>query len=319
MTQIKCPCRVDISGGTLDLWPLYSLIDKSCYTINFAIDIYTSTTCTKTNKSILLDVQDLDLTLEFNTLEELLNSKDDRIKIFIKLLEYFRPNGFFKLSTKSYSPLGGGLGASSSLIISAIECMEQTTDVRLDVLDKVTLACNIESFVLGGPAGTQDYFAPILKSGVVAINYSMGGIEYETFDIPQELKDNFMLVYTGKPHNSGINNWSVFSDAVNGDKKILRGLEEIADISKSVYKLIKNKNLDGLSDLLKNEFKVRSELFKSFTSDAIVDIENIVCEFKDSAVRICGAGGGGCVMIYSRHNEEIKKLLKYKVLNAQPI
>ena len=319
MIKARCPCRVDISGGTLDLWPLYSLIDKDCYTINFAIDIYTSTTFTKADESITLDIKDLGLSLEFNSLKELLSSKDKKIKMFVKLLEYFKPSGFFKLSTKSDSPLGGGLGASSSLIISAIECMEQVTDMRLDVLDKVTLACNIESFVLGGPAGTQDYFAPILKSGIVAINYSMGGIEYETFDTPQELKDNFMLVYTGKPHNSGINNWSVFSDAVNGDKKILKGLEEIADISNGVYKLIKNKNLDGFSDLLKVEFKARSELSKSFTSDAIVDIANIVYEFKGSAVKICGAGGGGCVMIYSRHNEEIKKLLKYKVLNARPI
>ena len=318
-TQVRCPCRVDISGGTLDLWPIYALLNKQCYTITTAIDIFTTTTYTKSDNLITLSIKDLDTELKFQTFRELLQCQDDRLKPFIKLFEYFKPKDFFTLTTSSGSPIGGGLGASSSLLISVIECMETVTGKKLDVLQKVTLASNIESYMLGKPAGTQDYFAPILKSGITAINYSMSGITYETFDLTDELKNNFMLVYTGKPHNSGINNWDVFTKTIDRDKNTLKTLEELADISSEVYECFKTKNLSSLCELLKLEFDARVRLSKTFTSEAIFEISNIVSGFKDSAVKICGAGGGGCVMIYSKHNKEIKRLLNFEVLKAMPI
>lgn len=318
-SQVSCPLRVDISGGTLDLWPLYCLINKKCYTITTAIDIYTTATYTKSDDVITLDIRDLNIEAKFKTLYDLLQRQDDKLRLFVKLFEHFQPKDLFTFTTKSDSPIGGGLGGSSSLLISAIECMENLTDTKLNVLQKVTLASNIESYVLGKPAGTQDYFAPILKSGITAINYSTSGIAYETFELSNEFKNNFMLVYTGQPHNSGINNWDVFSKAINGDKDTLKTLEDLADISAEVYKGVKTKNLSNLCELLKLEFNARVKLSKAFTSEAIFEIANVVNEFKDSAVKICGAGGGGCVMIYSKHKEQIKKLLNFKVLDARPI
>ena len=36
----QAPCRVDLAGGTLDIWPLY-LFHESAVTVNFAVDRYT--------------------------------------------------------------------------------------------------------------------------------------------------------------------------------------------------------------------------------------------------------------------------------------
>ena len=38
---IKSPTRVDLAGGTLDLWPLYNFVGGAV-TINIAIDIMTT-------------------------------------------------------------------------------------------------------------------------------------------------------------------------------------------------------------------------------------------------------------------------------------
>lgn len=43
MIEIKSPTRVDLSGGTLDLWPLYNFVGNA-KTINLAIDIWTTAT-----------------------------------------------------------------------------------------------------------------------------------------------------------------------------------------------------------------------------------------------------------------------------------
>src|SRR5262245_26981769 len=37
----QSPCRVDLAGGTLDIWPLY-LFHSGAVTVNFAVDRYTS-------------------------------------------------------------------------------------------------------------------------------------------------------------------------------------------------------------------------------------------------------------------------------------
>ena len=37
---MQSPTRIDLSGGTLDCWPLYLLVKKA-QTVNLAIDIYT--------------------------------------------------------------------------------------------------------------------------------------------------------------------------------------------------------------------------------------------------------------------------------------
>jgi D-glycero-alpha-D-manno-heptose-7-phosphate kinase len=39
--QAQSPCRVDLAGGTLDIWPLY-LFHENAVTVNFAVDRYTS-------------------------------------------------------------------------------------------------------------------------------------------------------------------------------------------------------------------------------------------------------------------------------------
>ena len=44
----KAPCRVDLAGGTLDIWPLY-LFHANAVTVNFAVDRYTS--CVKISTS----------------------------------------------------------------------------------------------------------------------------------------------------------------------------------------------------------------------------------------------------------------------------
>ena len=39
----RAPCRVDLAGGTLDIWPLY-LFHPGAVTVNIAVDRYR--TCT---------------------------------------------------------------------------------------------------------------------------------------------------------------------------------------------------------------------------------------------------------------------------------
>jgi len=50
----QAPCRVDLAGGTLDIWPLY-LYHANAVTVNFAVDRYTRCVLeTRSDRRILL-------------------------------------------------------------------------------------------------------------------------------------------------------------------------------------------------------------------------------------------------------------------------
>ena len=69
------PCRVDLAGGTLDIWPLY-LFHPGAVTVNFAIDRYTRCSIETLGASdIRLRSNDLKRTENFASLAEL-----DRIR-----------------------------------------------------------------------------------------------------------------------------------------------------------------------------------------------------------------------------------------------
>src|ERR1700722_8805700 len=85
----KAPCRVDLAGATLDIWPLY-LFHESPVTVNFAVNRYT--TCEITTRSdlkIVLRSKDLKVEETFESLAHLLSAKRYRLPVLALLIRYF--------------------------------------------------------------------------------------------------------------------------------------------------------------------------------------------------------------------------------------
>ena len=67
----QSPCRVDLAGGTLDIWPLYLFHDHAV-TLNFAVDRYTSCEIVTRNDSrIVLRSADQNGEESYDSCEEL--------------------------------------------------------------------------------------------------------------------------------------------------------------------------------------------------------------------------------------------------------
>ena len=127
MIKVKSPTRVDLAGGTLDLWPLYNFL-KGATTINLAIDIYTEVELDFTaSKTIKIESADLNKTWTMDSWDQFFSSFDSSIQLYQTVIQFFwnqDPTKFksgITLKTRSESPIGGGLGGSSSLIISLLK------------------------------------------------------------------------------------------------------------------------------------------------------------------------------------------------------
>ncbi|HVK62379.1 MAG TPA: hypothetical protein VM432_12550, partial [Bdellovibrionales bacterium] len=320
--QIKSPTRVDLAGGTLDCWPLYLFLDTPV-TINVAIDIFTYADLRERNDGkVELHSADLNARKTYTNLSECLADSDPAFDLVRACVAFFNPEKGFTLSTRSESPIGGGLGGSSSLCISLLKAFSAWTGKTFEHSEMVRVASHIEARVLLKPTGTQDYFPPIF-GGMNVISYGVRGPEVEVRPIDTELfRDRFLLVYTGRSHHSGINNWQVIKNWLDGDEPTRAALRKLSKVSHDMNKALLERREHDLPALFEREFEARCELSEGFSSPEIRRLSELA-RANGGIAKICGAGGGGCVLIWcpDRQLAKIKTVLekeKFQVLATQP-
>src|SRR6266851_869656 len=87
----EAPCRVDLAGGTLDIWPLY-LYHPGAVTLNFAINRWTRCVLeTQETPEIRLRSGDLEAEETFASFDELHACKQPRLPLVTYVLRFFEP------------------------------------------------------------------------------------------------------------------------------------------------------------------------------------------------------------------------------------
>lgn len=297
--KITSPTRVDLAGGTLDLWPLYNFV-SGAVTVNVAIDVYSQVEIQPTtDKSIQIISEDVHFNKSFGGAQELLNSSFPELKIYKPFFRDFQfPFGLI-VKTKSQSPVGGGLGGSSSLIISMIKAFSKLSGRKfLSNHEIVRYAHNIEAEILNTPTGTQDYY-PAVSGGLNIIRYNAFGIEQSVIPLSDTpLESHFLLVYTGRSHHSGLNNFEVLKNAKAQHAVTMDSLWQLKKVAEATEQACLKKDWAKLPALFRDEYKYRVQLCDAFSSPEIEKLHQITLQNGAEAVKICGAGGGGCVLVW---------------------
>lgn len=307
---IRSPIRVDLAGGTVDCWPLCQIIPGAS-TINYGLELFSYVELETQAQGITLHSADLNWEKSFSSREDLLSTQDPQLLLFQVVIEQFPEVPSFRLSTRSESPVGAGLGGSSSLVISLIKAFRKVSGRELSDLKMVELACNLETRLLGKPAGTQDYF-PAVYGGVNLIEYVPQGPKWSHIKANTDfLGELGVLVYTGRAHHSGLNNWEVIQKALNGDSKVLGALQEVSRIAGEMKNALQTGQKDKVFHLFKEELVARLRLAPAFSSPEIEKLAQLAEEYK-AALKICGAGGGGCVLVLA-HTIDEKNKIKHKI------
>src|SRR5580700_7770567 len=106
------PCRVDLAGSTLDIWPLY-LFHENAVTVNFAVDRYTRASIEPhAGKGITFRSTDLNRDAAYKSLEHLLTAKTHALSLAVEIARFFQPEEGFHLETGSEAPAGAGISGS---------------------------------------------------------------------------------------------------------------------------------------------------------------------------------------------------------------
>jgi D-glycero-alpha-D-manno-heptose-7-phosphate kinase len=291
----EAPCRVDLAGGTLDIWPLY-LYHPGAVTLNFAVDRWTRCVVqTHNSPEIRLRSGDLEAEETFANIDELCAAEQPRLPLVTYLLRFFRPRMGLLVHTDSEAPAGAGISGSSALIIAVASALNRLTASRYNLEKLREISQNVEAQIIRVPTGAQDYY-PAMYGGVSAIELGAGGIR--RVEIPVQVDDfneRIVLAYTGVPRNSGINNWEVTKAYLDGNREVQQNFAEITAIACAMRVALEKANWKEVGRLLREEWRHR---WKNATGISTPEIDELVTVTRRAGAlgaKVCGAGGGGCV------------------------
>ncbi len=290
------PCRADLAGGTLDIWPLY-LFHPGAVSVNIALSIATACKITPhAGREIVLKSQDTTRQQRFASLDALLAAKSYSHPLAAFLVRYFKPEGGFLLETHSESPSGAGISGSSALMIATTAALARLVGRDIEIEQIRVIAQNVEAQLIRVPTGCQDYY-PAMYGGVSAIHLEIDGVWREPIAVPaDEVNQRFVLFYTGAPRQSGINNWEVFKHHIDGDKRVFRNFADISRIAQAMHRALTGEQWDDVEKLIAEEWKLRKTNAPGISTPLIDKLVAAVQNSGGRAAKVCGAGGGGCVI-----------------------
>ena len=289
----SAPTRVDLAGGTLDIWPLY-LLHENVRTLNAAVTIRAECRLAPHPGGRLRVVaEDTGARVEAAHWSEL----DDgpALRLVSRVLRFFRAEGL-AVSTRSAAPVGAGLAGSSALNVALCAALARWSGRSLAGEALIGLARDVEAQVLGVPTGEQDY-RPAVYGGAAALKLGPGGVTRAPLRVDvEDLAGRIVLAYTGQSRDSGINNWEVTKRRIDGDPALVSLFDEIRDVALGMRQALEAARWDDAARHLAREWDLRKRLAPGVTTARLDELIRRGREAGADAAKVCGAGGGGCLL-----------------------
>lgn len=299
------PTRVDLAGGTLDLWPIHNLLTRRA-TVNVAISLNATVTVepSKDGKFHLIS-EDQNIT-DSGDYSYIVHSR--KLGLLGMLLGAVWESSLepVMIKTSAKSPAGAGLGGSSCLAVTTLKALwtakEKITGKKLDICEDrlVRTAQDVESVIIHAPTGIQDYWGAV-RGGINLIHYSFGNTHIET--LPGSVWENqgFKLIccYSGKSRASAINNWEIFKRIYDGDKILLSHMTEIGELADKCAVAIEKRDFQSAIEASQHEWNMRCQLWPAVETTETKAIDAAAKKAGAMFTRVCGAGGGGVMAVFS--------------------
>ncbi len=293
--ETSAPTRIDLAGGTIDIWPLY-LFHPGAQTLNAAISIRAHATIEpREDGRVVITSEDTAATVSADSWQEL--AQPQGLRLLCLLAHAFEARGL-TLTTRSESPAGAGIAGSSALTVAVCAALAEWNRRHLEPEALLQIAMNVEAQAIAVPTGLQDY-RPALYGGLAALELDVEGIHRVPLDVDLDaLHQRLVLCYTGEPRNSGTNNWEIMKKHIDGDQEVFDCFERIRDTAADMRTALAGGHWDAVGAALRREWTNRKRLAPGVTTPAIEQLIARAEAAGATAAKVCGAGGGGCLVCY---------------------
>ena len=316
--RASAPTRIDLAGGTIDLWPIHQLLDEKA-TVNCAVTLPAQVDV-QPSQDGRFTLHSVDQCIKvIGTFDECtVTEKLPLLGLFLKAW-WSRELPALQIRTEAKSPAGAGLGGSSCLAVAlggallraqalvSGRAVEDNAlgDADLDEYRLVQTASDLEAKLIHAPTGIQDYWGAV-RGGLNIIEFPAGGVTIETHDpadsslaaqVTRKLEEELILCFSGKSRQSAINNWEIFKRVFDGDKTLLKKLSEIGALARQCADAVRAGDYQAMVHASVNEWAIRCQLWPNIHTPETRDQGDAALAAGARLARVCGAGGGGVMAV----------------------
>jgi D-glycero-alpha-D-manno-heptose-7-phosphate kinase len=299
------PSRIDLAGGTLDIYPLYQFEDDGI-TVNIGTDVSSRARVTpREDREVHLRSVDTGETLSAAGVEEL--PFGGPLDLVARLVRFYAPRTGVDVETENRAPKGSGLGASSSLLIAVSGALNALNETDYDHETLIRYGADIEAQSIRIPTGKQDYYAACY-GGVNAIHWGIRGNMVRRLLVSEEtvatLERRLILSFTGLSHFSGATNWDMLRNYIENTGRTRACMREINETAREMAAVLQSADFDGFARVLDREWRHRRSLAEGVSTPAIDALMEAAAREGALASKLCGAGGGGCMVTFAAEGAE---------------
>jgi D-glycero-alpha-D-manno-heptose-7-phosphate kinase len=202
---------------------------------------------------------------------------------------------------RSDAPAGSGLGGSSALVTAVVAALAMLAGRETSAAEVAELAYRIERDDLGISGGWQDQFAAAY-GGFNLLEFSRAGASVHPIRLDagsqEELERHLMLCYTGAVRrNVGLIDRQITMHREGREDTIL-GMKRLQEMAFAMRRAIEDGRIESIGPLLTEAFQAKKQM-NPFIADG-TPIERMLDAARSAGAtggKICGAGGGGYLLI----------------------
>lgn len=334
---VQAPTRIDMAGGTLDIWPLAAILQEKfdlwnapIETVNLAIELRAEAKVSlRAAQNFSWEFEDKSLGRSTTGTTLLQNDAADFVlhRAVTRLYKnelLSKGYGHVSIETNAKAPRGSGLGGSSSLVIALLAAFNKLLGKQVDGTELCRTAQTLEAGILGNLAGNQDHFAAFF-GGLQSVHHTaFGSTTSQVSSDLDTLAKHLVLAHSGQQHFSAFNNWLVLEKVLTSDTGVLERCAAIAKIVPDMKKELQNKNWKAVSRLLSAEWDIRRTLAPGIVTPMLESLYATALKAGAAGGKVCGAGGGGVLVMMvdnPSHKTAVEAALRAaggEVLDCQP-
>jgi D-glycero-alpha-D-manno-heptose-7-phosphate kinase len=317
MYVVKTPVRIAFGGGGTDVEPYSS--DYGGYVINTTINVYFRCVLTKREDNLInIYSNDKFLPYKFDTIE-ILNINRQISNLFEAILYLMKPKSGMDIYVHGEPLKKAGLGASASLCTCLISGILKIEEKAIDIGDISEKAYYVEQNIIKNVGGRQDQYASVY-GGFNSLEFlGDSNVNVEKLNISksfkQKIEENIVLFYTGEPHISGNIVKEQVKSYMEHRETSTKLLDKLKDIAFQMQDSILSEDFERFGELLSEDLKFKTEFNPLLTTNYMKELNRLILNNGGIGGRVCGAGGGGCMIWLVKPNS--KKKISELLLNQQ--
>jgi D-glycero-alpha-D-manno-heptose-7-phosphate kinase len=222
-------------------------------------------------------------------------------------LRHFHIENGIEIVSVADIPAGTGLGSSSCYLVGLLNAMHSLTQTPASPERLAEEACHIELDRLHKPIGKQDQYMAAF-GGLTTLQIDKDGRVKATrlflsVELLEALESNMLLFYTGAARDATEILQQQDSDTKKKSNCVVECLCEIKSIGFDIRDAIVRGNLHHFGELLDVHWQTKKRLSGGISSGQIDAWYDLAKQNGAVGGKICGAGGGGFLMLYCENNK----------------